>query len=85
MISVILISDSTMVDEYGFLRDDDLMSRVSDDKLGEQFDHDDPTQDLENDLRISDSSSSDSDSDDDDEEEQLGDIPGIVAETISPT
>ena len=85
MISVILISDSTMVDEYGFLRDDDLMSRVSEDDLGEQFDHDDPSQDLEDDLHISDSESSNSDSNDDEKEEQFGNIPGIVAESVSPT
>ena len=84
MISVIFISDSTMVDEYGFLRDDDLMSRVSEDDLGE-FDHVDPSQDLDDDLHISDSDTSNSESNDDEEEEQFGDIPGIVVESISPT
>ena len=73
-----------MVDENGFLQDDDAMSRISE---GGQDDLEylDPHQGLEDDLYMSKSDTSTASDDEDEEEDQFDTNPGGVDETLSPT
>ena len=73
-----------MVDENGFLADDDTMSRISGDDQDE-YGLLDPHQGLEDDLYISPNDSSTTSGDEDEEDDQGDNGPGVLAETFSPT
>ena len=74
MISVLSFQTLTMVDENGFLADDDTLSRISGDDQGD-LDDLDPPQGLDRDLYMSTDTSTTS-GDEDEEEDQVDTNPG---------